>query len=222
MYQFGNGTLPTPSPTPSPTPGSPVATKIPDGWTYKGCWIDNANGRAMIAQQPDDRRMTVPSCISACTAKGYGVAGMEYGVQCEFHEQQSLCTFDFVTGFCDQFLRNGAKNTSDSDCNMNCGGDSSSKCGAGNRLSVYSNSTEPVVSNPVPSTQKTNLTGSWQYLGCYRDAQASRALPWQIILNKNNTANNCITQCSNFGYQTGGMEYGNECVSPIHGQWQNS
>jgi len=99
---------------------------------------------------------------------------------------------------------------------MGCGGDASLKCGAGDRLSVYSNSTGPIVSYPVPSTQKTNLTGSWQYTGCYRDAQASRALPYQIILNNNNTANNCITQCSNFGYGAGGMEYGNECVSLGH------
>jgi hypothetical protein len=97
---------------------------------------------------------------------------------------------------------------------MSCGGDATLDCGAGNRLSVYSNVTGPIVSNPVPSTQTTNLTGSWQYAGCYSDAQGERALPYQIILTNNNTANNCITQCSNFGYETGGMEYGNECVSP--------
>ncbi|KAF2691893.1 copper radical oxidase [Lentithecium fluviatile CBS 122367] len=198
MYQFGDGTTPSPTPSssPSPTPStSPVSTNIPDGWNYKGCWIDNANGRAMIDQRPDNSQMTVASCISACAGRGYGAAGMEYGVQC----------------FCDDFLRNGAKNTSESDCNMGCGGDSSQKCGAGNRLSVYSNSTDPIVSNPVPATQTGNLTGSWEYTGCYKDANLNRALPYQIILNNNNTANNCIKQCSDFGYAAGGMEYGNEC-----------
>lgn len=96
---------------------------------------------------------------------------------------------------------------------MACGGDATEKCGAGNRLSVYSNSTDPIVANPVPSTQTGNLTGSWQYLGCYKDNQGARALPYQIILSNNNTANNCIKQCSDYGYEIGGMEYGDECVS---------
>jgi hypothetical protein len=211
-YQFGNGTLPTSSATPSPaatTSSVPLPTDLPSNWTYQGepfhfdlfacskywtgCWIDNANGRVMNTQLPDDSSLTVQSCIAKCSNAGYSVAGMEYASQC----------------FCDNYLRMGATNASDSDCNMACAGNSAEKCGAGNRLSVYSNSSLTVY--PVPSPQKTNLTGSWNYTGCLADDAQLRALPYQLILQNNNTANNCLSQCSAFGYNAGGMEYGLEC-----------
>ncbi|KAF2110143.1 hypothetical protein BDV96DRAFT_584443 [Lophiotrema nucula] len=177
------------------TTTAPVVTALPDGWSYQGCWIDNANGRVMNYAQADDQSLTVEKCTSLCAELGYSVAGMEYAYQC----------------FCDNYLRMGAANTPDSDCSIPCAGNSAEKCGAGNRLSVYSNSSLTVY--PVPSVQKTNLPGDWQYAGCLRDDAANgvRALPYQIILNNNNTATNCISQCSAFGYSGGGMEYGNEC-----------
>ncbi|KAF2467278.1 putative glyoxal oxidase precursor [Lindgomyces ingoldianus] len=198
VYQYGDGPVSSSSAsaavsTTATSSSVPSPTSLPPGWSYQGCWIDNANGRVMNNGQADNNKMTVESCIATCSSLGYSVAGMEYSVQC----------------FCDNFLRNAATNTSDSDCSMTCGGNSAEKCGAGNRLSVYSNSSLAVL--PVPSVQKTNLTGSWTYAGCLTDDAQTRALPYQIILNNNNTANNCISQCSAFGYNAGGMEYGNEC-----------
>jgi hypothetical protein len=38
-----------------------------------------------------------------------------------------------------------------------------------------------------------------------------RTLPWQLILTNNNSASNCLLQCSEFGYNAAGMEYGDEC-----------
>lgn len=38
-----------------------------------------------------------------------------------------------------------------------------------------------------------------------------RTLFWQIILTNNNTAENCLGLCAEFGYNAGGMEYGEEC-----------
>ncbi|KAF2876886.1 hypothetical protein BDV95DRAFT_673780 [Massariosphaeria phaeospora] len=170
-------------------------TGIPNGWYYQGCWADNAYGRVMANEQGQDSNLTVESCIAICDMLGYVLAAMEYSVQC----------------FCDDFLRNAATKASEADCSMSCGGNPNEKCGAGNRLSVYSNNNEPLTVYPLPSIQKTNLSGSWQYAGCLRDDAEERALPYQIILTTNNTANNCISQCSAFGYTSGGMEYGKEC-----------
>ena len=71
------------------------------------------------------------------------------------------------------------------------GGNSAEKCGAGNRMSVYSNDTLTVY--PVPSVQKTGLPGSWEYVGCLTDIDGARTLPYEIILTKNNTAKNWST-----------------------------
>lgn len=149
----------------------------------------------MAFQQPDDSKMTIESCVGVCAQKGYTVAGMQYSVQC----------------FCDNYLGRGATNTTDSQCNMPCGGNANEYCGAGNRDSVYSSNPGPVTVYPVPSTQTGNLTGSYKYAGCYRDDAPDRALPWFISLQNNNTVNNCIKQCSDFGYNLGGVEYGDEC-----------
>ncbi|KAF2007335.1 copper radical oxidase [Amniculicola lignicola CBS 123094] len=183
---FTVATTSTTTTTPTPT------TTI---YSYKGCWVDNKYGRVMNYQQPDNSTETVDICIALCRSQGYAIAGIEYGVQC----------------FCDNFLRNAATNTSDTECNMACPGNSTQKCGDGNRLSVYSNLTDITV-YPVPTVQTTDLPGSWKYAGCLTDdAPNQRALPWQIILTDNNTAPNCIAQCSAYGYASGGLEYGNEC-----------
>lgn len=150
------------------------------------------NGRILNFQQPDDQQLTVQSCIQKCSNLGYSVAGMQWSYQC----------------FCDNFVRNGgALASSDSECSSNCAGNAQQKCGGGNRNSIYSNNTQLQVF-PVPAPQITNLTGSWKYMGCLRDDATDRALPYQIILNSNNSANNCISQCAKFGYNGGGMEYG--------------
>jgi len=110
--------------------------------------------------------------------------------------------------FCDNFIRNGGELASDdSQCSNSCAGNPAQRCGGGSRNSIYSNITELEV-YPVPTPQETNLTGDWHYEGCIRDDATERALPYQIILNTNNSANNCISQCSAFGYNAGGMEYG--------------
>ncbi|PVH95878.1 copper radical oxidase [Periconia macrospinosa] len=214
MYQYGDGATSTQAPSatatatatngatsqtqsvPSSTSSSlPTTTALPAGWEYKGCWVDNANGRIMNHQQPDDSKMTLESCITACAQQGYTVAGMQYSVQC----------------FCDDYLSRGATNTTDSECNMNCGGNANEKCGAGNRDSVYSSNPGPVTVHPIPMPQTGNLTGSFKYQGCYYDDAPTRALPWFLELKTNNTVNNCIKQCSDFGYNTGGLEFGIEC-----------
>jgi hypothetical protein len=47
---------------------------------------------------------------------------------------------------------------------MPCGGNSAEICGAGNRMSVYSNQTLTVYPPAIPQT--TGLPGSWVYQGC--------------------------------------------------------
>lgn len=44
-----------------------------------------------------------------------------------------------------------------------------------------------------------------------REPGAVRVFPYQVIFPHNNTASNCLTQCSTFGYPAAGMEVGDEC-----------
>ncbi|KAL8724532.1 MAG: hypothetical protein Q9181_006783, partial [Wetmoreana brouardii] len=154
---------------------------LPSGWSYQGCYVDGVSGRILGTQQPDNPTLTVESCIAKCVGLGYTVAGMEYSKQC----------------FCDNSLINGGKPAAaDTECNMACAGNSAEKCGAGNRMSIYSKGSLMVRQAPAP--QKTEGTNAkvWKY---------------QIINQNTNTATACLSQCQKFGYQAAGVEYGSEC-----------
>ncbi|KAJ7113633.1 copper radical oxidase [Mycena epipterygia] len=169
-------------------------TDLPKPWTYVGCFVDNAHGRILPNQQPDNTNLTMESCVSTCIAQNFTVASGEFGVQC----------------FCGTELIAGATAAPESDCNMACGGSATEACGAGNRMSVYSTS-KTVTILPVPVPQNSSIPGSWSYQGCLMEAVGSRAIPWQNIYPTNNSATTCLGQCAAFGYTAGGMEFGEEC-----------
>jgi hypothetical protein len=142
-----SSTISGPGATSSPT-STGTAPNLPANWQYEGCYTEGSSGRAFLFQQPDSQTLTVESCANTCIDLGYSVAGLEYAQQC----------------FCDNVLRNGAALTKDSDCNMACTGNANEDCGAGNRLSIYSNASLVIYQPPTPLT--TGLPGSWEYVGC--------------------------------------------------------
>ena len=126
-----------------------AATGLPTGWSYQGCWVDNANGRILINQQPDSATLTDESCVSTCIGLGYSVAGMEYSTQC----------------FCgNTIIQGGTLANADTECNMACSGNAAEMCGAGNRMSIYSKG--PLTVLQPAAVQTTGLPGSWTYQGC--------------------------------------------------------
>lgn len=80
-FYFGNEPLVS-STTVASSSVAPVATGLPAGFEYKGCYVDGPGYRVMQNQQPDDAQMTVASCSNKCAKLGYDVAGMEYSTQC--------------------------------------------------------------------------------------------------------------------------------------------
>ncbi|KAI0813023.1 copper radical oxidase [Xylaria sp. FL0064] len=185
---------------PSPTPLGSVP-ELPGSWAYRGCYTEGSSGRALNVQQPDSQDLTIESCVNTCIDAGYGVAGLEYASQC----------------FCDNFVRNGANLTDASDCSSPCTGDATQDCGAGNRLSIYSNDTLVVYKPPSALTE--GLPDNWEYYGCVVDAIDNRTLPWMSIDEQNATIEACIAGCSRFGYSAGGVEYGYQCfcgdIAPV-------
>lgn len=152
MYHFGSGTLPPSSTTSSPVSSRSAAPSgLPSGWNYAGCYSEGPQGRAIAAnQQADNQQLTIESCIAACSAAGYTVAGMEYSAQC----------------FCDNYISNGgALASADSQCAMTCSGNTNEICGGPGLLSVYSTKI-PVQVYAAPTVQTSNLPGSWKYQGC--------------------------------------------------------
>ncbi|KAH8814496.1 copper radical oxidase [Flagelloscypha sp. PMI_526] len=182
-----------------PAGPQPLSGQLEGGWSYSGCYVDGAHGRVLTASPLYNSHgvaldaMTGDKCIHACIQAGYSVAGVEFAHEC----------------YCDNYLVNAATKVADTDCSMACEGDSSQTCGAGGRLTVYSINGTAVTVLPVPVTQTDNLPGRWKYKGCLQDN--GPLLPNKLVLTTNNSATNCLTQCSTYGYPIGGMEYGEEC-----------
>ncbi|KAH9979503.1 copper radical oxidase [Lactifluus volemus] len=171
----------------------PVISGLPLGWSYNACWVDNANGRILQTELPDNQALTVQNCIASCASQNFPLAGLESSVQC----------------FCGNELVEGAVLASNSNCNMACSGSSSQACGGPNRISLYSS--QPVTALAVPTVQTTNLPGNWQYSHCLAEPGGNQVFPYQITLANNNSAQNCLSQCSTFGYAAAGMAFANEC-----------
>ncbi|KAI8316250.1 hypothetical protein K4K61_008784 [Colletotrichum sp. SAR11_59] len=102
-----------------------TASTVPAGWTGQGCLKDNVLGRALgvgMAVAGGPASMTVESCVAACSAAGYQIAGVEYSQEC----------------WCDNQIQNGGVLTLPTDgCNMLCGGNTYETCGGSNRLNIY-------------------------------------------------------------------------------------
>lgn len=88
--------------------------------------------------------MTEESCIAFCGGKGAAYAGIEYGSEC----------------YCGNTLDSTAAAAPAGDCNMGCSGNVTEACGAGNRLTVFSNpNIKPAVSSNLHMlTENHSLT----------------------------------------------------------------
>ncbi|KAM3076049.1 hypothetical protein ACMFMG_006438 [Clarireedia jacksonii] len=95
------------------------------GYSYTGCYADSQSSRALSGITFADvglGSVTNTKCVDYCSAKGYSVAGTEYGGQC----------------FCDNSLP--ATVLDASKCSMACEGNATETCGGSLALTVYSKS----------------------------------------------------------------------------------
>jgi hypothetical protein len=118
-------TVTAPAASSTPTSSSSVA----NGWSYYGCYSDKlGNGNRVMAglefADIGNHEVTNTKCVAYCDAKGFSMAGTEYGGQC----------------FCANTLNTGTSNLDESICDMACEGDDSETCGGSLALSVYSKS----------------------------------------------------------------------------------
>lgn len=133
--------------------------------------------------------MTVDSCVSACATRGYALAGAEYANEC-------FCGNAFAGA-----STGGGSVPPESECNMPCAGDSSQICGAGNRLSVYTNG---------QSTPGPVLPPGWSSSSkCITEASTGRALVGNSLTSQSMTLDQCIDLCDQTGFKYAGAEVRN-------------
>jgi hypothetical protein len=108
-----------PTSTPAPGGASPVS-----GWSYAGCFSDNLGNRVLTGitfANIGNHEVTNTKCINYCGAKGFSMAGTEFGGQC----------------FCGNELSSMSSKLDETSCNMPCEGDRTQTCGGGLALCVF-------------------------------------------------------------------------------------
>ncbi|KAL0956983.1 hypothetical protein HGRIS_003084 [Hohenbuehelia grisea] len=160
-------------------------------WEPQGCFFDSP-GRARTlsgASYVDSHNMTIETCVAFCQNGGYNYAGVEFGQEC----------------YCDHALQLEGKQTTSSDCNIPCSGNSDQICGAGDHLNIFYSG------NPEPTSPRK--VDTWKYAGCYVDNPASdlRVLERNVAIPAGVTVEYCTKACKSAGFQVAGMEFGTEC-----------
>lgn len=156
-----------------------------------GCFDDNPNYRTLRDDAIYTDDMTIQECQAYCASKSstYDIFGLEYGREC----------------YCGSGLRNGLATTGK--CDKPCAGDSSTICGGGNTLSVYTTNQALAVS--VLSSPSVSQ------VGCFQDFYGAptnyRILDGADYSSDSMTMESCSSFCNGRGYAFGGVEYGREC-----------
>ncbi|KAK5653673.1 hypothetical protein OQA88_8703 [Cercophora sp. LCS_1] len=113
---FATSTKPVTTPKPSSTKASTTSSVISTptaSWTDLGCYTDSTSSRGLPVSVTVSGGVTPSSCRNSCSAKGYSIAGVEYGTEC----------------WCGNTLGKSSVKTNEGDCNMKCTADASQICG---------------------------------------------------------------------------------------------
>lgn len=164
----------------------PIQSNEGPAWQPYGCYTDNVAARTLSGAELVSESMTTATCQAFCFSKGYKYAGTEWSREC----------------FCDNEFRNGGVRTNEG-CVMKCTGAADEVCGGDIHLTVYENtgSLSPPPLNYV----------DWESKGCYTDSVANRALPNQVYIDGDMTADKCMSKCFSLGYPLAGVEFAREC-----------
>ncbi|KAJ6596722.1 WSC domain-containing protein [Mycena sp. CBHHK59/15] len=193
------------------TPASPVLAY--KEWKSIGCQKDSTAGRILkhLVTMANSNTVTVELCLDACAAGNYSLGGVEFGHEC----------------FCGNALL--YKYLSTPACTLPCSGNSSEICGGSQSLNVYQNADRPfTIGNATVLPQY----GQWFATGCIEENifQNQRLLPNKPktpIPTEEMTVERCIDGCEAAGYNTAGLEYGQEChcrnvTEPTPSGWEST
>ena len=127
--------------------GTPGPTSIPTGWVARDCYSDPVTPRALSNRAAFPDPVTNPVCVTYCDTKGFKFAATEYGNEC----------------FCGNTLV-GSTKTAITDCNMNCEGDATQKCGGPKRMTLY----EKTTTTKKPKPKRNSIRSLWGKYGARR------------------------------------------------------
>ncbi|KAG8791405.1 hypothetical protein FRC12_009284 [Ceratobasidium sp. 428] len=129
---------------------SRIRRALPTGWEARGCITDAQAPNRVLQDSHTDESLTIASCIKACSASGYSVAGTQFGKEC-------WCGKSVNT-------KGGAGASAVSGCDMPCAGDASQLCGGNYKMNLYAKSSKSSATTTASYSSPTpDSTGSKTY-----------------------------------------------------------
>lgn len=161
-------------------------------YSYLGCFIDSAPAGRLLPTQPYDNSSNTNSlCQTEAQAGDYIFAGTEYQTECWLGDSPPPSLYKADETY----------------CTFSCAGDATQVCGGfGGYLSVYYDSSRYTPGNntqPAGAPITVNHTGDYNYIGCYSEATAGRALSGLapiIPAGIGNTIESCEASCQGYTY----------------------
>ncbi|GAC95998.1 hypothetical protein PHSY_003576 [Pseudozyma hubeiensis SY62] len=192
-------------------------------YQFVDCVSDAQQNRSLSgAAYTSSTAMSVDSCVSFCSQRGFSLAGVEYAQECYCGN---------ALGAAAQFNQTG--------CSMTCKGNRNQYCGGPSRLNLYalngnvnggvpppasttttasafststasgsSSSSSTASSTSSAAAPTSTVPSNTAYKGCYSDSTVRRALPFSA---KGGTVQACRSACTSAGYSIAGLEYYGEC-----------
>ncbi|KFA78522.1 hypothetical protein S40288_01443 [Stachybotrys chartarum IBT 40288] len=131
----------------------------------------------------------------------------------DFYSCHKPHVFKYTECYCGNYLASSSDEAPLEQCNMVCGGDDGQFCGAGHRLELYSTTSAPPFTltsiTPEPTAVHVEEVGKYDLVGCWTEAQGTRALGGRRTTSAEMTNELCAEFCDDYKYF--GTEYSSEC-----------
>ncbi|KAH9032994.1 WSC domain-containing protein [Lactarius pseudohatsudake] len=174
-------------------------------WNGLGCYNDSVSARALQVRV-NAGNTTVETCVAACQAQGFSLAGVEFGRECWCGSQLQHGSRFFTND--NGIDPSNPTHRQDPDlpfCNMGCQGDPTEVCGGPALLDLYNfTGTYPIGASVVAAA------GGLSSRGCYSDLVSSRTLERRVNVG-NVTVELCVSACQSQSFTIAGLEYAREC-----------
>jgi len=167
-----------------------------EGWDFaqgQVCITDSVSSRILVQDTMVPLASNSPeACTAACDSLGYTFAGVEFGAECH----------------CGNGFTGPISTVPHTNCNMECTGNGSEFCGAGNLIQVFQGP------NPPHAAQ---LPTGWSIFAdapCAQDSAARMFTDTLIAgpsLAATDTPAACVAFCIENGFTKAGVEGGDEC-----------
>ena len=155
---------------------------------YQGCFEKPRSGLALSDASWSTDTMTISGCIDDCSSLGKAYAAVSDGRTC----------------MCGQKPQVGGLLPA-SQCASPCAGNTTSTCGGGLSVELYSTNNSAI----TPETTASRYTADWS--GCYTDSADKPALSDYSFSSSSMTPSMCKSGCLAFDYGYAGLKSGNTC-----------